>query len=218
MAEMKTLTIGGIKYEVVDEAARTELADKFGPENPPTAAQVGAVSKAGGDTINGELTVAENLNLRASTGAHGELFSSETGTYLSHLSAALNVALALNPSKELAEMIRFRTIDNDDSGKITYYTLFGEHSRSNGTYTGNGSATSRSITIGGLGWACFIYKSNSDVFAIATSQGAIVKNGTALVAVSSSEIKYLSGVLTIATTSEHFNTNGTTYYYRCIFT
>ena len=81
-----------------------------------------------------------------------------------------------------------------------------------GTYTGNGSATARTIATGGIGSCVMVRKSGErGIFAIVTESGYYAKDGS-----NGEDAYFASGVLTIASTSNAFNTNGATYYYQVL--
>ncbi len=94
----------------------------------------------------------------------------------------------------------------------TYHDLFGEYNKPAGTYTGNGDATSRTINTGGIGnWLAL--RTFTDVIGLVCPTGAIMfSNGTAKF-LSSTSIKFQSGVLTIASADNSVNKSSTTYGY-----
>lgn len=77
-----------------------------------------------------------------------------------------------------------------------------------GTYTGNGSAASRTIAIGGKGSLLMLYYSSYVVFV--GSGGGIALNfyDGSVVKFTSSEVKLSGGNMTIASTSQFLNQNG----------
>ena len=82
-----------------------------------------------------------------------------------------------------------------------------------GTYTGNGSATSRTVNVGGVGEALLISNSIKGI-AIVTSDGAfgVGADGNP-VHIPSAECKFVSGVLTTATTNALVNADSYGYKY-----
>ena len=106
------------------------------------------------------------------------------------------------------------------NGTQTDYSIFGEHNKPRGSYTGNGSATSRTIEIGGVhgvGGALFV-TTPSQYMAIVTAYGAVAWNTSSKTATiyPSSEVKFANGVLTLATTGINFNYSNSTYYYQVL--
>lgn len=85
-----------------------------------------------------------------------------------------------------------------------------------GTYTGNGSATSRTVETGGIGDVCII--NSTQGVAIVTEYGAIVKtaSGTSVTGLASSNVKFIDGVLTIASNSPYVNSSSVEYTYQVV--
>ena len=115
---------------------------------------------------------------------------------------------------DLTHALQFFTIENS-ADKL--YNIFGEHNKPTGTYTGNGSATSRTIDVGtGLGTVLFIDTAGAR-FVLASTNGAVAFSSTlkSVQYFSSSEVKYdySTGTLTIATTNDCLNYNGWGYHY-----
>lgn len=95
------------------------------------------------------------------------------------------------------------------------YFVFGEHNKPTGSYTGNGSTTSRNVDIGGLGDMLSI---TSDIgMALVSNRGAIcMDRQTGVVSgLKSWEINYKEGELTIATNSDFVN-GSRTYWYQAL--
>ena len=84
-----------------------------------------------------------------------------------------------------------------------------------GGYTGNGSASTRTIDTHGEGNIALVFCSSYG-FSLVTPHGAITKttSGTSITGVASSSVNFVEGVLTIATANSAFNENGKTYYYQ----
>lgn len=81
-----------------------------------------------------------------------------------------------------------------------------------GTYTGNGDATERTITTGGIGGACFI--SGGGNVTLVTSVGGFTLNSNGTVSgIPFSEVHTVSGGIYLATTNARLNTSGTNYTY-----
>lgn len=106
-----------------------------------------------------------------------------------------------------------RAVEKKNGGAVQYYNLYGEHNKPNGSYTGNGSATQRTIDTGALGGTIRISGSTTGVMAILTPAGGIIRNGSSVVAVASSEASFENGVLKIAL-ADKINVNNETYYYQ----
>lgn len=129
-------------------------------------------------------------------GAVFDLYNEDTGEWLSRL--------ALTPTDIKAKL-------NGYSGN---YRLYGEHNKPSGTYTGNGSATARTVNVGGIGNVLMIY-STAGVIGFVTSIGGaffgIVDSNIKYFA--SSALKFENGVLTVASTEPAVNNSGTVYNY-----
>lgn len=104
-----------------------------------------------------------------------------------------------------------------ESGSESNYKLYGEHNKPTGSYTGNGTSTSRTIDVGGIGQPLLII-SPKGYFALVTSNGCItgLSTSTTVSAIPSAECKFDGGILTIASTKANINANGATYYYRLL--
>ena len=100
-------------------------------------------------------------------------------------------------------------------GELTWKSsaLWGGHNKPNGTYTGNGSATARTISVGGTGSMLLIYYASFVVFV--GSGGGMFFNfyDGSSGKFTSSEVKLSGGTLTIASTSQFLNQSSRGYGY-----
>lgn len=103
-----------------------------------------------------------------------------------------------------------------DSGGNSDYKLYGEHNKPTGSYTGNGSSTSRTIDVGGVGQLLLI--TGNKYFTLVTVNGCFTGLYTSTTAsvIPGAECKFDGGILTIASTKTNINANGVTYYYRLL--
>ena len=101
---------------------------------------------------------------------------------------------------------------NTKTGKE--YNIFGEHNKPSGSYTGNGSATRRTIETGGIGKVLAIYSANGS--AIVTPHGAIFFYSSTVTSLGSSSIAFKNGVLSLATSNTIVNQNGIVYGYQVL--
>lgn len=101
-----------------------------------------------------------------------------------------------------------------DDGNEHNAKIFGEHNKPSGSYTGNGSATSRTINVGGIGNIIIVTTGSGGMY-IAFPWGAygFFEDGN-MKRYSNSKIMYGDGILTLSTTD--FNNNGVNYYYRVL--
>ena len=97
------------------------------------------------------------------------------------------------------------------SGVNTYYSLFHSGNKPTGSYTGNGSATSRTINVGGIGQHLII--SVRDVKSFVGYTGALVVSPEKTQWYGASIVNYRNGVLFVASDSSYFNANGSSYSY-----
>lgn len=114
----------------------------------------------------------------------------------------------------LADSLKYVERDGDN---YAVKNIFGEHNKPTGSYTGNGSATTRTIDVGGTGgWLGFC--SGSYKIGIITQNGAMVFNTTnsTVKCFPVSQAKYMSGVLTISSADDLLNGNGNAYHYQVL--
>jgi hypothetical protein len=86
-----------------------------------------------------------------------------------------------------------------------------------GAYTGNGSATARTVKVGGIGRCLMVRRVGSEDFAIVTESGYIGRKGG--VVVTGADAYWTNdggGNLYMATTSEIFNASGASHYYELL--
>lgn len=101
-------------------------------------------------------------------------------------------------------------------------TLLHTGNKPTGSYTGNGSATARTISTGGLGNCCLIYRIDGAVMAIVSPNGATTTitldgyTGSSHSFISNSKMAFSNGVLTIATDNANVNMSGAIFYYQVL--
>ena len=85
-----------------------------------------------------------------------------------------------------------------------------------GSYTGNGSATSRTINTGGIG-SELLFRCGGEVGLFSKYGGVVFNSGMSQVFYfTAEEMKFENGVLTLATASVYVNDNGGSYEYRVL--
>lgn len=96
-------------------------------------------------------------------------------------------------------------------------TIFGEHNKPLGSYTGNGNATQRTIDVGGIG-GCMVVFSGSYMIGFITQNGAVFfsTGDSGVKCFPVAQAKFMSGVLTLASADTFLNGNGNTYYYQVL--
>lgn len=95
------------------------------------------------------------------------------------------------------------------------YRVFGEHNKPSGSYIGNGSATDRTIDIGGIhNVASVLMVSRGDITTFITHSGAFrfVMDGT-YATIPANQCHFRNGILTMSTENDALNASGITYHY-----
>lgn len=161
--------------------------------------------------MTGKLAIdANNGRLEMLLNSTGEAFN----IYKSANSASEQVGINLSGSRAAVNAIRL-TRNNKN------YNLFGEHNKPIGSYTGNGSVTSRTIPIGGIGKTpCAVLVGSTEGIALVTygcGMYVLVSEKTTARFLDYQEAHYQSdNLLTLATTNSALNKNGVTYYYQVL--
>jgi len=178
--------------------------------NRPTATDVGAVSKAG-DTMTGHL---EHLDANSGRTARTAYSSTGYATLINRLDSANYNGIRIFPETEaLARALVFAHSIVSVISKE--YAIFGEHNKPSGSYTGNSSAVTRTVNIGGIGTLLMVR--NGKFMTLVYDQGAVVFDfsGKTMSFFQATEAKFADGVLTLTTNSGYLN-SGTTYYYQVL--
>lgn len=130
------------------------------------------------------------------------------------------VTLRLNHALSKTDITQMLKVSKVVGGASTFYKVFGEHNKPTGTYTGNASATTRTISTGGIG-SMLMIRCGHDMTLV--NEGGAVhimtsSNGVtgSIKTFSSEYIKFKSGVLTIATAKEEINALNATYTYQVL--
>lgn len=114
------------------------------------------------------------------------------------------------------DLINSVSLVNQINETISGYLLFGEHNKPRGSYTGNGSASSRQINIGGIG--SFLLISGANIIAIVSEYGSISFNTAYNVVncLNAESINFRNGVLTLATDDGGINYPSISYKYQLV--
>lgn len=119
----------------------------------------------------------------------------------------------ISSNSDLAQSLKISEVIN---GVWNSKNIFGEHNKPTGVYTGNGSATARTINTGGIGDCIMVWSHNGTIAIVGTAGGcigAIQGTPTGL----NQENAYISnGTLIISTDSRLLNENGVYYNYRVL--
>ena len=119
-------------------------------------------------------------------------------------------------ANSFAQKIRFDNYPNGETGVA--YTIFGEHNKPSGSYTGNGSATNRQINTGGIGSLLVLLNHSTGGLALVTQNGSIygAPGMTSSNFIGYDKCRFIDGVLSISSSDDVFNGSGQSYEYRVI--
>lgn len=182
--------------------------------NKKTPAAVGAVNKAG-DTMTGNLNINKAsipvVSLKAANGgetilAKNASITVEGGTYIDDVMPdGVKASLLIRAYNDLGETLQL------SKGGVSYNILH-TGNKPSGSYTGNGDATLRDITTGGIGNCCVIYGGTDEVAYVVPKGAFFQAEG---VAKFTSDIYFGDGVLHVRN-AYIVNTNGATYNYQVL--
>ena len=196
-----------------------------GADNPHgvTAKQVGAVAKTG-DTMTG------NLNMKKTTPEivmrHGDdgrfiniFIGSENIAYFRNAKDSGNRTGLMLCSENVEDIKNLLILQKINEGGVKYYSVFGEHNKPTGSYTGNGSTSKRVIDLG-------ITIGSAEVVLIHSTQGSVIVtrasglglNGSNVVSIpyDKAHVEKESNGLVLNANDYILNKNGETYYYRVL--
>lgn len=165
-----------------------------------------------GGTLSGSLKINRNIS-----GAYTELFKNEVaendyGTYLSDFDKNGNrIGLVIQAKNFVNHDSRYGLVFFDHNNKG--YSIFGEHNKPTGTYTGNGSAEQRTINTGGIGRVVAIYSGAR--MAIATGGGTILADSSGITYINDCTIGS-DGNINMASSHSAINQSGQGYYYEVL--
>ena len=109
------------------------------------------------------------------------------------------------------------TLDNKkEDGTYETFSIFGQHNKPTGSYTGTGSAEARVIKTGGIGRAVIITSAKGT--ALLTTTGGLTFNSTGVNGVIDTQVKFDSttGEIKLWTTNMFFNESGISYTYQVL--
>lgn len=117
----------------------------------------------------------------------------------------------------LADSLKY--VENDN-GTYVADNIFGEHNKPTGSYTGNGSATARTITTGGIGGVILIYSNNAGErnICIVTKIGGVAFriSGETATKYMGAAVLFGDGKISLGTADSSVNANGVNYYYQVL--
>lgn len=148
-------------------------------------------------------------NTRGKLELDGKSFFMESRNVADDESNSRRLLVSGDSNLALKESLSFVDTSN---GVKEWYTVHGTHNKTSGSYTGNNSATSRTIETNGFGALLVI---SSDVgMALVSNRGAICMNRqtAAISGLKSYECRFDNGQLIIACTSEFVNSSEDYWY------
>ena len=210
MATKKTIELNGILTEVWEfESSAQEIDDTV----------ANAVKKSGG-TMTGDLTLEKAFPVfslkNTNNGQTGRMNVGNDNTVGFYNRTDDNNTVGVYLKKAAQKSADAFCVSHKFNGTANYYTVLHTGGKPTGSYTGNGSSTSRAIDTKGIGSTIFIR--GGAYGAIISSNGGIAwatSDGSFKTFVAS-EASFTSGTLTLATTNTYLNNNGTTYYYHVL--
>lgn len=139
----------------------------------------------------------------------GKSFFMEARTVADDDSNSRRLIVSGDTNVELKGALSFA--DTSDGVK-KWYTVYGSHNKTSGSYTGNNDATSRTIETNGI--ATMVVISSDTGIALVTSRGAICMNRltAAISGLKSYECRVENNQIIIACTSEFVNSNQEYWY------
>lgn len=174
--------------------------------NVPCTQLSNAVNKAG-DTMEGKLTAASGIDIRGGRLSYQE---GTGGFYISNFSTSGKEAtFEINAENGYANF----SCTNEDGTGVIYNRVLHTGNKPSGSYTGNGSATLRTIETGGIGNFC-ILRVHGYGISIVTAQGAY-KMGSTYNGWTDSAI-FVNGVLTLTTTDPYLNPSSVSVEYQVL--
>lgn len=95
-----------------------------------------------------------------------------------------------------------------------WYDIYGKHNKPTGSYTGNGSGTSRTIATGGIGTAVLITSNNG--VALVTRKTGFCGSTNSINALAYNDAHLAGGDIIIASVLEQLNTAGVEYTWQVL--
>ena len=145
-----------------------------------------------------------DLNLISAGGALGAVGPGYILRYNNDKTEMTYAQVFSSSDKPLSNRFRFYTYANNTE---TGYNVYGEHNKPTITYTGNGSATKRTIDVGGTG--AWLGIRGGSHMAIVGEFGALLLSSetSSITRLNADACNFKNGVLTIATTNGVVNSN-----------
>ena len=207
MATKKQININGTLTDVWEVESSAQQIDD---------AVTSAVKKSGG-TMTGDLTIEKAFPVfslkNTNNGQTGRMNVGNDNTVGFYNRTDDNNTVGVYLKKAAQKSADAFCVSHKFNGIANNYTVLHTGNKPSGTYTGNGSATSRTINTGGVGdWVAI--KSNNGI--VILSNHGVSSTGTALASISYNSAHFTGGILTLVTTDALLNANGVTYYYHVL--
>ena len=162
----------------------------------------------------GNLTGGSRLRFSENGGKVSSLRETETGFV---------ITASLSSENEYVNYATFNFKNNGDmligavgeaGSAAKWSNVLTTANKPNGSYTGNGDKTSRTIQVGGIGEVVMVRSTQGAM--LVTSRGAFGMNANGSVSFGSAHVNYANGVLKLANTEDVFNKSAVEYYYQVL--
>lgn len=188
----------------------------------PTASDVGALPLDGSVPMSGKLRSTAKKNGAIGMGSSDSVMRIDGGT--SYNDGAFLSLHGVNENS--SDKGAFQLVANGDKrielrghvdGMLKWNNgnIFGEHNKPSGSYTGNGSATRRTIAINAIGKRVSITGSNGTMAEL-NDKGGYYKSGTTMVAFNVNTAYFSGADIVLNTAIDALNANSVTYTYQTL--
>jgi hypothetical protein len=184
-----------------------------------------ALSKSG-DSMNGDLSIGKlypTITLNDSGGKGAQTFI-QNANHITWLTTRNNIGdngnyrgIIVGDSEGYTNLKNAaKAVEKTNGGAVQYYNLYGEHNKPIGTYTGNGSAASRTIDTGGIGHVALIFTANN--MWVVNKFNAVLFHiaGESMRYYSGDELQFIDGKIIMAVADDRMNVSGAVYAYQVL--
>jgi hypothetical protein len=183
-----------------------------------TAAMVGALALNGSNAMTGNLTVEREYPcafVKEKTAGRGLRVAAYPNSFsgIENYKDGSNYR-GIRINTESDAVSKAVILCQMKAGQWSEYNILHTGNKPSGSYTGNGSATSRTIDTKGIGHVMIAYTSVS--IALVTYSGAICCNLNTGEVVATKNANFRNGVLTLTTAGDFVNYNSNTYNYQVL--
>ena len=176
-----------------------------------TAQQVGALSLAGGTTTGRIFLNNGYAEIR------GILPYVMLTSYKNKKDEENKTELRIRHTDDVAHRVDLVVKDTDRPNDEGEYTLYGEHNKPQGTYSGQSGTESQILQIGGVGGTVLITSSLGDI-SFVTSAGvrSLLRNTNYFSDLSATAAYYMGGKLTVKNSTPGISEDGVSYRYQVL--